>query len=55
MGAFRRVRLKVKIDFDAGTVSVWPPGPWHRSVSQFVRRLPRGFATIPPDQLCAAW
>jgi hypothetical protein len=55
MGAFRRARLKVKIDFDAGTLSVWVPGPWYRSVSQAARRLPTGFATIPPEQLCEEW
>ncbi len=55
MGAFRRARLKVKLDFDAGTLSVWTPGPWYKSVSRFVRRLPGGFATIPPGKLCAAW
>ncbi|HEX5270741.1 MAG TPA: hypothetical protein VFW33_09655 [Gemmataceae bacterium] len=55
MGAFRRARLKVEIDGDAGTVSVWTPGPWHTSVSQFVRRLPGGFATIPPHKLCVDW
>jgi len=55
MGAFRRARLKVKIDFDAGTLSVWTPGPWYRGVSQFLRRLPGRFATIPPEQLCAPW
>jgi hypothetical protein len=54
MGAFHRARLKIKIDFDAGTLSVWTPGRWHTSVSRFVRRLPDRFATIPPDQLCAA-
>ncbi len=55
IGACRRSRLTVKIDFDAGTLSVWTPGAWYKSVSRFVRRLPGGFATIPPDQLCAAW
>jgi hypothetical protein len=55
MGAFRRARLKVKIDFDAGTLPVWTPGPWHKSVSRFARRLPGGFATIPPGQLCEDW
>ena len=48
----RRARLKVKIDFEAGTLSVWTPGPGHHSVAQFLRRLPGGFAQIPPDQLC---
>jgi hypothetical protein len=55
MGAFHRARLKVTIDFDAGTLSVWTPGPWYRGASQFLRRLPGRFATIPSDQLCAPW
>jgi hypothetical protein len=55
MGALRRARLKVQIDFDAGTLSVWTPGPWHRGTTQFLRRLPGGFATLPPGGLCAEW
>jgi hypothetical protein len=55
MGAFRRARLKVKIDFDAGTLSVWVPGLWYRGLTQFLRRLPGGMATVPPEQLCAPW
>jgi hypothetical protein len=55
MSAFRRARLKVKIDFDTGTLSVWTPGPWHRGASQFLRRLPGRFTTLPPDRLCAEW
>jgi hypothetical protein len=55
IGAFQRARLKVKIDFDAGTLSVWTPGPWHRGAWQSSRRLPGRFATLSPDQLCAEW
>jgi hypothetical protein len=55
MRAFRRARLEVKIDFDGGTLSVWTPGPRYRAVSQYLRRLPGRFATVPLDQLCAEW
>jgi hypothetical protein len=55
MRAFHRARLKVKLDFDAGTVSVWTPGSWSGAATQFLRRLPRGFITLPPDQLSAPW
>jgi hypothetical protein len=55
MGAFHRARLKVKIDFDAGTLSVWTPGPWYSGAWQFLRRLPGRFATLPPDRLCTGW
>jgi hypothetical protein len=55
MNTFRRARLKVHLDFDAATISVWTPGPWHNGSSLFLRRLPRGFATIPFDRLCQGW
>jgi hypothetical protein len=55
MRAFHRARLKLKIDFDAGTLSVWTPGPWYKAAAQCFRRLPGRFATLPPDQLCVPW
>jgi hypothetical protein len=52
MRAFRRAGLSIKIDFKAATISVWTPGPWHRRVSLFLRRMPHGFTTIPFGHLC---
>jgi hypothetical protein len=48
----KRARLKVKIDFDALTISVWVPGPWYEGASRWLRRMPGRFTTIPLDQLC---
>jgi hypothetical protein len=50
--ALRRAHLKVLIDFDALTMSVWAPGRWYEGLSLWLRRLPRRFTTIPLDQLC---
>jgi hypothetical protein len=55
MRTFRRARLKVHLDFEAATISVWTPGAWHRGLSLFLRRLPGRFATVPFDQLCEEW
>jgi len=48
----RLARLKVKIDFDALTLSVWVPGRWDEDTCLWLRRLASGFKTIPLDQLC---
>jgi len=48
----RRARLKVEIDFDHLTISVWAPGRWYEGPSLWLRRLPGRFTTIPLDQLC---
>jgi hypothetical protein len=55
MGTFRRARLKVHLDFEAATISVWTPGPWHRRLSLLAQRLPERFATIPFERLCERW
>jgi hypothetical protein len=52
MSAFRRARLKVKIDFEAATLSVWTPGAWYRGLFLFLRRIPGRFARIPLERLC---
>lgn len=48
----RRARLKVKIDFDGLTISVWAPGRWYEGLFLWLRRLPGGFTTTPLDELC---
>jgi hypothetical protein len=55
MGALHRARLRVQIDFAAETLSVRTPGAWYRGLALSLRRRPGRFATIPADQLCAAW
>jgi hypothetical protein len=45
-------RVKIKLDFDALTLSVWVPGRWDEGSSLWLRRLAGGFKTIPLDQLC---
>ncbi len=55
MQTFLRAGLQVHLDFGAGTVSVWTPGPWHRSLSLLIRQFPSRYGTIPFEQLCQAW
>jgi hypothetical protein len=50
--AMRRARLKVQINFDALTLSVWVPGRWYEGPARWLRRLAGSFRTIPLDELC---
>jgi hypothetical protein len=47
MRALLRAGLKVQIDFGKATLSVWTPGPWHRTVTLWLRRALSGFARVP--------
>jgi hypothetical protein len=40
--------LTVKLDLIGNTVSVWTPGPWHRTLTLPVRRALSGFSRLPP-------
>ncbi len=47
MRALEQSGLQIKLDFAKATVSVWTPGPWHQSLSVFLRRTLSGYATSP--------
>jgi hypothetical protein len=49
MRALQRAGLRLAIDFRRETVSVWTPGSLLQGLGRFVRRLPSGFAVVPPS------
>jgi hypothetical protein len=48
MRALHGAGLRLTIDFRRETVSVWTPGSLVHGLGRFVRRLPAGFAVVPP-------
>jgi hypothetical protein len=47
MRALEMAGLKVMMDFDTRTVSLWVPGSWYPSAWLSARRVSSGFATVP--------
>ena len=49
--AFRRTGLKVLLDMEDLTISIWTPGSWLHGVGRALRRIPRNFAMSSLEQM----